>query len=274
MLTRCLSMVLCVLLTTILIGCGLFGPSAKTVSTRVDPASVTMSDSFTEKMAGDTRKSSVKVEPGACAVPATMPGIVITQAPTPISLNIDGRTITAPAGSSVVVETSDVKVPAETTHTRTGNAVGPTLRTDADRGNFSGTAPAIEFGTVTNTGIGGGGSAGGAGSATGGDMGAAWSAMIASATAAGAKWGWLVGLALIVGGVGMIVVSHIMGTATDWPLVAMLAGGGLAVIVVSVVADKYPWMFLLLFLGAIAAVVVYEFVWRKKSTPATPTPTP
>lgn len=254
---------------TILPGCGLFGVGSKTATTRIDPATVSLTDGFSEKTVGDTHRSVVKVEGAGCTAPSTMPaGVVITQAPTPISLNIDGRTITAPAGSSISVETSDVKAPAETSHTRTANAAGATLRTDGDKGNFTGEAPKVGLDSVTNTGIGGGGSKGGGGDASGGDIGVAWSAMVASAAAAGAKWGWAIGLLLIVAAIGMIVVSHIFGTKTDWPLVAILAGGGLAVIMVSVISEKFPWVWLVLFFGAIGAVVWYELVWRKKEQPA------
>lgn len=267
---RCHLMVLCVLLTMILSGCGLFGRSTSSVTTRVDPATVSLTDSFTEKTTGDTRRTAVKVEPGCGGVATTAPAaVVITQAQPPVTVEVEGRRVTAPAGSSVAIETNDHRIPAETSHARTANAAGATLRTNGEQGSFSGDAPKVGLESVANVGIGGGSSKGGGGTASGGDMGAAWSALVASAVATGARWGWLIGLALIVGSIGMIVVSHIMGTKTDWPLVAILAGGGLAVIVVSVVAERYPWMFLLLFIGAIAAAVWYEFVWKKKEAAET-----
>ena len=291
---------LTLLLMLSLTGCG---QAPKLATTRVDPATVALSDHFNEKLAGDTRTAKITVTPPAAPAiapaaatapapaPSTQSSITVTQAPTPVSVRIDGREVTAPAGSAVTLEVADTRSPAESTHDRTANAAGPTLRTDGDKGTFDASAPKVDLGNVINAGIGGGGSSGGGGNASGGSTSTGWQIVeqaLASAANAGEKWGWLIGLLLIVAAVGMIVVEHIIGGVTDWPLVGLLAGSGVAVITFSIIAEKYAWVFLILFIVLLLAVVAYVLYWKFGSAsavvakvesvihpaPAAPNPTP
>lgn len=272
-----LSLLILLTLTLGLLGCG--STSAK-VSTRIDPATVALTDHFTTKLQGDTHSTKITIAPPAIVplpiaqpVPATATApstpvsssVTLTQAPTPVSVKVDGREISAPAGSAVSIELADTKTPAENTHDRSATAAGPTLRTDDNKGTFDASAPKVTLGDVTNTGLNGSGSDGGAGGATGGSTSSAWQnvmAAVASASSRVSFWLAAFGTLCLLAAVVMIIAEHVMGGATDWALVGILVGAGVLCIGFAFVADSYPWVIIILALLVLVGIVGYVLWWK------------
>ena len=292
---RCLSMLLTSMLVC-LTACG----STPTAKTRIDPASTSVSDHFDSKLATQTKTTKLTIAPPVAPVaatvfpatpvdpPAGVSTVAITQAPVPVSVDVGGRKVTAPAGSTVTLELSDVGTPEQTIHDRAASAAGATYRGENDKGDFNAGAPKVDLPAGTNTGPGGSGSTGGGGGATGGGTQTAWDNVVAAiATASGRISFWLAafGILCLLSAVVMIIVEHIIGGATDWALVGILAAAGVACMAFAIVADTHPWVIVVLGLLIVAGVVGYVLWWKfgKSATtvpaplspvPATPTPTP
>ena len=270
---RWITTLLTCLLIASLTGCG---STTKMATTRIDPATVALSDHFNEKLGGDSRATKLVITPPltpqpAQAAMATAPSTVsVTQAPAPVTVKIDGREITAPAGSAVSVEIADVKSPPETTHDRRAEASGATLRTDDNKGNFDASAPKADLGNVSNSGIGGGGSSGGGGNATGGSTSTAWENIVAAVASASSRISfWLAGFGAlcIIAAVVMLIAEHMLGGATDWPLVGLLVAAGVCCIGFAIVADTHPWVIVVLALLIVVGVVGYVLYWKFGKTP-------
>lgn len=282
-----LMLAVCLTVAALLGGCG--STTASHVQTRVDPATVSLTDHFAAKAPAETHTAKVTISapPTApapiapiaplAAAPVPIPAspsasvVAVTQAPTPVSVNVSGRTVTAPAGSTVTIEAEDTHFAAENVHDRGANASGATLLTNADKGNFDASAPKVELGNVTNEGVEGTGSSGGGGNATGGKTGTDWVATaLQAASAASTATKWLVGLGVLVMLAGIVwgFVAHMIGGTADWALIALLEVAGMGLIATGIVIDQHPYFFVFTVLAIIGGIVWYELYWKGKGTPA------
>ncbi len=277
---RMLLLILCLIGAVGGSGCG---PAVKVSSTRIDPATVSLSDRFNERLPGDSKTTRVTVTPAAAAVSiplggagAALAGLTtsgtastasagLVGAGMPVSVKLEGREISAPPGSALTVEITDVKSPAETTHEQNAQAAGATIRTDGDPTKLgaSSTAPEVGLAGGVNRGVGGGGTSGGGGTASGGGFTFDFSAMVgAVATRTGANWIMAIGILFLVAAAVYVVAELFFKSPPDWALAGIMAGTGLLFIGAAIVVEQHPWILVLLFVLMIVAAIGYVLWWK------------
>jgi hypothetical protein len=260
------------ILTFVLAGCG--STSSKSdFETLIDGGSLSATDNFSK--AGPSSSTKITVTPSAAPTiapappmpdPASQPATVVrvAQEPQPVDISLpDGRTIKAPAGSAVTVETSDHG--EATTRNQTADSHGNIVRTKAKEG-----AAAMAQGPskVELKPLGDDGSGGGSDSGQGkSSVSVSWVDTIGrafSATSTLALVLGVIGIFLILGAIVYLAMEHVCHGTADMPLAALLAGSGIAFILTAIVADKYPIFMLLLFLAMVGGAVWYVVVWKHK----------
>ncbi len=233
----------------------------KTVSTRVDPATVSLSRHVQGQDATET-KIVVKSVPVASAITAGTQPVSVEG----ISIEAEGKKITAPAGSTVEVTTG---TPAKSDVESSASAAGATVRTDGDAGKLVMAPPEVSLGTDVTTGAGGVSTKDGKSGAKGGSLEAVWTVVykaVSSASAAQHAF-WAIGICLWLGCLGYWVVERVFHGTPDLFLIAVGVGSGLGFMITGFLWEKAPWILVLLGLGIAAGVVWYVWRWKQKETP-------
>ena len=231
-------------------------------ATRIDPATATLSDSFKERLPAQTNTTKITV------TPATQP----TANTQPVDISIGGRIVKAPAGTAVTVELSEAQTPGETIHDQAAYAAGATLRTDGDKGDFSGSAPEVKLTGGTNVGIGGGGSKSGKAAASGGGTDAAWQAVTnyISGKSGAVKAFWAIGIGLWLVALIYWIVQRVIGGKTDVYMIVVGIGAGFGFMTMGFLWESAPWMLVLLAVGIVGGIAWWIYRYEQAEHAAKP----
>lgn len=256
----------------LIVGCGPITPK-----TEVHAGQVTQGNSFSSTDNG----ASHKVHTSFTLTPAV--GVVVP-ATQPATFTIEGKTVTAPPGASVVY-TNDVEdhdIPGAVTEENHATSLGASISTDGDKGNVTGDAPVVTIAATNIKGLNGSGAKGGGGNSSGGTTDFSWTELVASISAASstAKWMMLIGAILLVAGwIGCGIYSW-MTDKIQWIPIAIVTAVGVAIIGTAVILDTHPIFFILAVVTGVGALVWYFYEKMNTATtptagtPSTPTPAP
>lgn len=256
------------LTSLLLAGCAY---SAKPPTTVINPASVSLAKHFHDEDPAAERTVKITITPPTTQPATTLPASMGN----PVLIPFDGKTVAAPAGSAVTFETHDLGHPALSDYSESADAIGPSLHTDGDKGDFKGAANEVQFSGQVYNGL-NSTSKGGGSRANGGAFSADWVSTIVAklpGNTFGVKMCWLVGMGLMLAALAYVGIELMMHGKPDWELAGLLAGGGVAIIIFGIVAETYPWVFLILFILGIAAIVWYVWRWKTKQTTVSTTTT-
>ncbi len=266
------------LLLSLLSACG---SETKPPTTRIDPATVSLSRHVQGQDATETR-ITVKAPPPLPVPPAPPSAYASSAAPVGsatspteftapvppaaagIHIEADGKIVTAPAGSTVDIATG---TPAKTDVASSAYAAGNTVRTDGDAGKMTQSPPEVSWGPETTTGAGGVSTKGGKAVATGGDLGFSWETVSKALGAAGrGEWAmWLIGLGFILVTIGYVGFELWAKQAPSRPLIEVGLGAGVGFILLAFVLEKAPGVVVTLaVLGILGALAYVVWKWKQE----------